>query len=394
MLPTRVLRDSFTILTLISLGLTFWRWVLHLRFPLHGRVERGGSAGASPYQGSGVTVLKPLKGCDAETKACLRSWFEQDYAGPVQLLFGVADAEDPACEVVRELIAAFPKADAQLAVCPKALGANGKVSTLQQLEPLVKHPILMVSDADARVGRDFIDSVGRLCVPGVGLVNCLYRLANPTTRAMEWEAIAINADFWTHVLQAASLGRMDFALGAVMTLPAPALAGIGGFAALADYLADDYQLGRRIAANGGRIVLAPAVVDCWEAPMGWAAVWRHQLRWARTIRVCQPASFFLSVINNSSVWPVGLLALSIRGPGWAVGLGLGALAFRVLTAQQQLARMNQRAAAGVWWLAPLKDVLDVVIWAAALWGAGIEWRGERYRVERGGKLARISSRRG
>src|ERR1035441_8628013 len=125
-------------------------------------------------------------------------------------------------------------------------------------------------------------------VRAYGLVCCFYRLANPTTLAMQWEAIGMNADFWSQVLQSRSLKPLDFALGAVMAIRRQHLEEIGGFAPLVDCLADDYQLGNRIARRGHPIILSSLVVECWSAPMGWAAVWKHQLRWARTIRVCQP----------------------------------------------------------------------------------------------------------
>src|ERR1035437_635368 len=115
---------------------------------------------------------------------------------------------------------------------------------------------------------------------------------------MQWEAIAINADFWSQVLQSRSLKPLDFALGAVMATRRRQLEEIGGFAPLVDCLADDYQLGNRIARRGHPIALSPVVVECWSAPMGWAAVWKHQLRWARTIRVCQPAPYFFSLLSN------------------------------------------------------------------------------------------------
>ena len=383
-----VLRDILSFLTAISLALTFWRWSLHRRFPLHQRAGKN-APGASALPS--VTLLKPLKGCDAETKACLRSWFEQDYAAPIQLLFGVASPLDPACDVVRELLAEYPKADGRLVICAEALGANAKVSTLRQLEPLARHPLLIVSDADTHAPRDFVSEVAARA-PEAGLVNCFYRLANPSTPAMRWEAIAVNADFWTSVLQAASLNKMDFALGAAMTLPREDLQGIGGFAALADYLADDFQLGHRIAANGRPLALAGVVVDCWEPPAGWRAVWRHQLRWARTIRACQGAPFFFSVLNNGGLWPLLLLTAAFLGAGapWAVVLAGVALGFRIWSAQQQQARMIQAPAPWRYaWLVLVKDVLDFLLWLAAFWGNRIEWRGQSYRIEVGGRLRRL-----
>jgi ceramide glucosyltransferase len=377
-----VLDRIFAILAALSFVLTFWRWMVSERFPLHRRV-------AGPGPRPGLTVLKPLKGCNAETKRCLRSWFAQQYPGPVQILCGVASADDPVCALVRELMAEFPERDAQLVVCGENLGANGKVSTLRQLEPRVRHPLIMVSDADVEVPVDFADGIAPLlAAPGIGLVNCFYRLANPATLAMHWEAVAINADFWSQVLQARSLGPVDFALGAVMSMPASVLREIGGFAPLGDFLADDYELGRSIARTGGRIEFSHVVVDCREGPIGWKEVWKHQLRWARTIRKCRPLPYFMSILGNATIWP--LLWLLLGNKVWA-GLFLAvALLFRVLTAARQQKRLTQsNAYAAYWWLTPVKDLWEVMIWAAAFWGNHIEWGGERYRILEGGRLLKI-----
>src|SRR4051794_28037973 len=154
----------------LSLALTLWQWLGALRFPLHRRI-------APPPGTPDICVLKPLKGADAETAHCLRSWLEQDYTGPIQILFGVASPEDPVCEVVRQLLREHPKAHAQLVVCPENLGANPKVSTLIQLERVVRQEVVIVSDADVLVPRDFLTQIAwPLREPGVGLVNCFYQL--------------------------------------------------------------------------------------------------------------------------------------------------------------------------------------------------------------------------
>jgi ceramide glucosyltransferase len=362
--------------------LTLWRWILALRFPLHRRL-----AGAASYPA--VTFLKPLKGCNAETRDCLRSWFAQNYPGSVQILFGVASAEDPVCAVVNDLLREFPRADAQLLVCSQDLGANGKISTLRQLEARIRHPVVMLSDADVKAPLDFAANVTPLFIdPAIGLVNCFYRLANPTTVAMRWEAVAINADFWSQVLQSNSLRPPDFALGAVMSFPASYLQKIGGFAPLADYLADDYQLGRHIARAGGRIKFSTVAVDCWEAPMTWREVWTHQLRWARTIRVCQPAPFFFSILGNATLWPLLWLLVS-RNPLTIVGC-TALLLFRLVTAAHQQSRLTQsRSRLAYGWMPWIKDLLDALIWAAAFVGNHIDWRGQRYRILAEGKLLKV-----
>ena len=136
-------------LAFFSLGLVLWQFVVAVRFPLHRRIP-------NPAFAPDITVLKPLKGCDAETRACLESWLTQAYRGKAQILFGVHSADDPVCGVVRELIAAHSQVDARLVVCPKLLGPNAKVSTLMHLQAEAKYEMIAVSDADVHVPSDFL----------------------------------------------------------------------------------------------------------------------------------------------------------------------------------------------------------------------------------------------
>ena len=396
-------------LACLSLVLLLWQWLAARRFPLH---ERVGNLSFAPA----VTVLKPLKGADAHTENCLRSWFAQEYSGPIQILLGVHSADDPACAVIKQLLAEFQNRDAQLVLTPAQLGTNGKVSNLAQLVKHAKHEVLVISDADVWVPADFLveavralapqRQVGRVtpCAPGhdvvaggahgvtrptndVGLVNFFYRLANPTTLAMQWEAIAINADFWSQVLQSKSLKPLDFALGAVMVTRRKNLDEIGGFESLADCLADDYQLGNRIARQGHRIELCPVVVECWDPPQTFKSVWKHQLRWARTVRVCQPAPYFFSILSNPTFWPLLWLAL-VPSP-LAAGFFALSLLIRALLTENLQRRLTNKPT-GVWpALAPVKDLLQFVIWLGAFAGNTIEWRGQRFQLRKDGTLVKL-----
>lgn len=369
-------------LTGVSLALLLWQWWKGARCPLHPPARPDTPTPA-------LTLLKPLKGADAETAACLRSWLAQDYPGPVQVLFGVAAETDPAVAVVRRLLAEFPATDAQLVICPERLGPNAKVSKLAQLEPRICHDLLVISDADVAVPPDFLRQLVRpFRDPApTGLACTLYELATPATPAMHAEALAVNADFWTSVLQARRLGPMRFALGAVMAVRRELVLRLGGFRALVEHLADDYELGRRVAALGERVELLPVVAACREAPRGARAVWRHQLRWARTIRHCQPLPFAFSLLGNATLWPL-LWLLAAPGHVAAVGFAL-CLGTRVVMAAHCQARLTHswRHLPWVWW-APLKDLLAAALWALAFFGNTVEWRGERYRVRRGGRLER------
>jgi ceramide glucosyltransferase len=370
-------------LALLSLALALWQWLAARRFPLH---RRAADFSFSPA----ITLLKPLKGCNETTDESLQSWFNQNYAGRTQILFGVADANDPVCKIVRELIEKNPGHDAQLVVCNRLSGANAKVAKLVQLEKLAKHDLILVSDADVRVPPDFLANIAApLRDPEIGLVNSFYRLANPATTAMRWEAIAINADFWSQVLQAASLKPPDFALGAVMLTRRKLLEEIGGFNVLANCLADDYQLGHRIAKNGHRIALCPVVVECWDEPMNWSEVWKHQLRWARTIRVCQPLPYFFSILSNATVWPLLWLVVSLISPAtlYAPPAAAACLLIRICLAQNLQRRLVQsRDSIAPPWLVPVKDLLQAAIWFGAFTGNRVEWRGQQMKLRRDGTL--------
>jgi ceramide glucosyltransferase len=381
-----LVRVLFGSLAVLSLAFNLWQWLAARRFPLHRRTSRAS-------QPRPISLLKPLSGLDEATETCLRSWFCQDYPAPVQILFAVASEADPVCTVVRKLIAEFPRCDARLAICQPTAGANAKVAKLVELERLAAHEILVVSDADVRVEPDFLlQLTAPLAEPKTGLVNCFYQLANPSTAAMRWEAVAINADFWSQVLQSQDLKPLDFALGAVLATRRQQLAGIGGFQALVNCLADDYQLGNRIAQLGFRIVLCPVVVECWSDSMTWSEVWKHQLRWARTIRVCQPIPYFFSILSNPILWP--LLWVVIKPSAIAVSFGLLCLVARTLTAAHLQARLTRQSAVACLSGFPLlKDLLQVGIWALAFAGNHVEWRGVRMRLLRDGTLVPVKSSR-
>lgn len=374
-----------SLLAAISAGLTLWQWRLGRRFPLDRRVS-------PPSSTPGITLLKPLKGCDDETAACLRSWLDQRYAGSLQFLFGVADAQDPACQLVRDLLAAYPQLDAQLIICPLALGPNAKLSTLTQLQPRAQHPVLIVSDADVLVPPDLVGQLtAALQQDKTGLANCPYRLANPRTLALRWEAVAMNGDFWSQVLQSLALAPQDFALGAVMAVRRDALDQVGGFASLVDYLADDFELGHRLVAKGWRIALCPIVVDCREPVRHWPQVWQHQLRWARTIRVCRPAPYLASILSNATLWPLTALLTACCGSFYpARVLGLAALTLRLVAGTDLQHRFAPHTKPWRFaWMVPVKDLLSALIWLLSFAGNRVEWRGQRFRVGTDGRLQKL-----
>jgi ceramide glucosyltransferase len=376
----------------LSAGINIWQWIAACRFPLH---QRTGKRNFTP----GVTLFKPLKGVDSETSACLESWLKQDYRGPVQILFGVADARDAVCEVVRVLRKQYADREIELVICDPILGANAKVSTLTYLEPKAKYPIWVISDADVFAPSDLLaEMIQKFEIndfrrrrgdessenKDIALVNCFYKLSAAKTGAMIWENIGVNADFWSQVCQNNSMKPMNFALGAVMAVRDEAVDRIGGFRSLLNQLADDYQLGRRIADRGWKIELANVVVECRESPKSFSEVFSHQLRWSRTIRVCQPGPYFASILSNLTLWMCVWYAFTASEAAFLC------LPVRIFTALHNDKRLTQTKFA---WLesfyAPAKDLLQFVVWLSAFAGNVVVWRGEKFLVNRGGELIKV-----
>jgi ceramide glucosyltransferase len=370
-------------LATLSCGLTMWQHIVARRFTLHQKPT------ATPTTPA-VSILKPLKGIEPDTEECLRSWFKQTYRGPAQILFGVARLEDPVCPIVEKLLREFPQVDAQLVHCQSKLGANAKVSSLIQLRQAAKHELIVISDADVHVTPDFLEqNLPILADEKVGLVNFFYELARPATPAMRWEAVAINGDFWSQVLQSRSLKPIDFALGAVMITREKQLQEIGGFEELAEYLADDYRLGNLIAKRGYSIEISRQVVECRSSPMTWSEVWRHQFRWARTIRICQPGPYFFSILSNATLWPLLWLCAG-RSAMTAFIVGCFLL-IRLITAAENQRLLTRNNSHLPWlWLVPVKDLCQVALWALSFLTTRIVWRGIHYHVAPGGKLMEVA----
>ena len=381
----------FGLLAILSLALNLWQWFVAGRFPLHRPMPVASEL-------LPVTLLKPLKGIDSNTRDCLRSWFTQEYAAPLQMLFAVKEQDDPAFDLVKELLEQFPDRQAKLLVCPKTVAANPKVSTLMQLEDLIEGEVVVISDADVKIAPDYLaQAITLLKQTEVGMVTSFHRAANPKTWPMWIEAVAMNCDFWSRVCQSNSLRQMKFALGAVMMLRRGTLREIGGFPELADFIADDNRLGLLVHRLGKRVALTNVVVDCYSDPTTLKKVWDRQLRWARTIRACEPLPYFFSILANASLWLLLALIATMGAPiSSSVRAFSVATLLLLLTVNCQMTRINgQRLGCrfpGFIATIPMiltKDAMGLGCWILAFLGGEIEWRGRRYQILRGGRLRAV-----
>ena len=337
-----------------------------------------------------ISVLKPLKGVDPEMYESFRSQCLQDYP-QYEIIFGVSDANDPAIEIVKKLILEFPRPGMiSWVVCPEILGTNIKVSNLAQVIRLAKYDHLIVNDSDIRVERDYLRRViAPLADSQVGMVTCLYRGIAGRSLGSRLEAMGISTDFIPGVLTAQELeDGIHFGLGSTLAFRRTDLKKIGGFESIVDYLADDYELGKRIAGLGLKVKLSDVVVETFLPPYRFRDFLAHQLRWARGVRDARPGGYFGLIFTFGIFWALVAL-VSSRGAVWSCIASAVVLILRLAAAFTVGGKvLRDRQVGKYFWLVPLRDLSAVVVWIVSLAGHTVTWRGQRFKLN-DGRLTRI-----
>ena len=338
-----------------------------------------------------VSILKPLKGIDPEIDESFRSHCLQDYP-EYEIIFGVSDAADPAIESVTQLQKDFPSRQIRLVVCPKILGPNVKVSNLEQMAATCRYPYLLVNDSDIRVERDYLRRVmAPLSERAVGLVTCLYRGVAAPSLGSHLESLGISTDFCAGVLAARQLeGEIRFGLGSTLAFRREDLDRIGGFRSIVDFLADDYELGRRISELGLKVVLSNAAVETYLPAYDFRGFLAHQMRWSRGVRDARLGGYIGLASTFGLFWAL-LNVISFRGAAWTLGVLTAELLARA-TVALVVGRyvLKDRQALKQLWMLPLRDLIAVFIWLVSFFGQTVTWRGDRFHL-RNGRLRRIES---
>lgn len=336
-----------------------------------------------------VTVLKPLCGADQYLYDNLRSFCEQNYP-TFQVIFGVRASDDPATRVVHRLIREFPDRDLMLVVSDRLIGANLKVSNLANLYRHAKYRTLALSDSDIRVRPDYLKMVvAPLEDRQVGLVTCLYK---GVPKDGVWSALGamfINEWFFPSALVASRLETLRYVFGATIACRAEMIEVIGGFESLAEYLADDYMLGRLLTYRGFSIVLSPYVVETVVVERQFKMLFFHELRWTRTFRTARPLGYLCSVVTYGL--PLSFLFLVASSfAAAAVVVFAGHLALRLINSVVVRRVLRAPGPWSVIWLVPVRDALSFTLWILSFLGRSVRWNGHRFRVHRDGTFRLIA----
>jgi ceramide glucosyltransferase len=374
------------ITTLTALSWIYWLiayvWVHHFF-----RADRGVTNGFMPP----VSILKPVKGVDPQAYENFESFCHQDYP-EYEIIFGVADADDPVIPVIERLQRNFPELPITLHVTP-VFGTNQKAALLAELTPLARYSVLALSDSDMRVTPDYLHRVAApLQDPQVGLVTCLYRPQAPVTLTARLEALYMGVTFLPSVIVARRVLNMHFAMGATDVLRRRDLERIGGFSAICDYLADDYQLGARIADSGKRVVLSDYIVNCYLGGTTFQTQWRREVRWAHCSRTSRPLEYPGLLLSFST--PLALILLLSSGLSFTSWLALAtSLILRWGVGWGVAGYTGDRVSRRWLLLLPLRDMLSALVWCAGLLGRIVVWRGKRFILESDGRLRQLPMRR-
>jgi ceramide glucosyltransferase len=352
-----------------------------LRFRSREWMGRSNSTYAPP-----LSVLKPLRGIEQNFYENLATFFRQDYP-QFEIVFGLNDDGDAARWTIAQLQSDFPAVPVKIITVRETSGTNPKMGKLDRMLAEASHDILVISDADIRVAPDYLRRVVRpLADNGIGLVTCLYR-GVPAKRFLSvLEALGMSGDFAGQVLLARMVQGIRFGLGATMATRKRQVAEIGGIAKWADYLADDYILGREIAAAGYRVHLSSVVVETVLPRRTALLTFQQLLRWARTIRACSPAGY-PGLIFVYGV-PLALTALLWQPHSADAVVTFGAVfTARLLSAfAAGVLVCRDRVLAKYFWLLPLRDLFALGIWLLSFFGRKVVWRDARFRLGPGGEI--------
>jgi ceramide glucosyltransferase len=355
---------------------------------LVGRFMRGkhSATGHSPD----VTILKPLHQGEPDLSRNLETFFAQKYDGQVQIVFGVHDQSDPAVAVVRALQAKYPHLDTAIVADTALYGTNAKVSNLINMLPSARHDTLVLSDSDIAVTPDWLSRVTEaLAKPGVGIVTCLYTGEPAYDGHRLWSALAAMGTSYTFLPNAVlgtSLGLAAPCFGSTIALRRETLDEVGGFAAFADQLADDYEMGRAVRARGYTLAIPAMGVGHTAAENSAMDLLRHELRWTRTIRLVNPAGYLGSFVTHGFVF--GLMATTFLN--FSI-LSLAILALALASRLFLKYRIDGLFGtyAGPYGLMPLRDLLSFGVFVVSLFGETVHWRGTHFAVEPSGVMSQV-----
>jgi ceramide glucosyltransferase len=336
-----------------------------------------------------VSILKPVHGAEAQLEKNLESFFLQDYP-QFEIIFGARTADDPALEVAESLRRRYPRVKSRIVLSGPPTWPNAKVFSQEKMLAFAENRYMVMSDSDVCAGPDLLKNViGPLLDEKTGLITCPYRGVSYGGFGGKLEALGMSVEMTSGAMVADMLEGMRFALGPVTATRREVLEKIGGFAAVADYYSDDFELGRKTWVAGYQVVFSHYVIEHVQTPRPFWRTLADQLRWMKSTRYSRPAGHVGTGLTFAVPYGLlGFIACAAIGM-WKLGAALLLFAWLNRMAQSLMVGwgiVRDRQARNLCWFYPLRDLLGFVLWAASFTGSGFRWRGEQYHFAAGGKI--------
>ncbi|MGP0129601.1 MAG: bacteriohopanetetrol glucosamine biosynthesis glycosyltransferase HpnI [cyanobacterium endosymbiont of Rhopalodia musculus] len=331
-----------------------------------------------------LTVLKPVRGLEKNLKRNLRTIATQDYPN-YQIIYSVQDPEDPALPILKEIQEEFGSDLISLVVSTLEAGANGKVNNLLGAIKEARHDIIIISDSDTNLQPNYLKKiVAPLDNPEVGCVCTLFKVIRGNHWFEKMELLTINADFIPSVIFAEVTGASNACLGPSIAIRQSTLKKIGGLESLADYLVEDYEIGRRVWTSGEKMVLLPYIIDVVVDLKNSRDWWNHQVYWDQNTYLAQPLPFIATILIRSI--PFALLLALIRGDIIGLYSFIGSITIRLITAAITSWKMEDMEGIKSLYLLPFRDLLGLVFWVLSFTQRTVVWRGVEFKLASHGKM--------
>ncbi len=333
-----------------------------------------------------VSVLKPVRGLEKNLKQNLRTIATQDYPN-YQVIYSVQDPKDPAYPIIKEIQAEFGSDNISVVISRVEAGANGKVNNLLGAMEEASHDIIIISDSDTHLRPDYIRNiVNPLANPEVGCVCTPFKVTKADSWYEKMELLTMNADFMPSVMFAEVTGASNSCLGPSIAIRRSTLERLGGLESLADYLVEDYEIGRRVWTSGQKMVLLPYLIDVVVDLASWKNWWSHQVYWDQNTYLARPGAFISTILIRSI--PFALIFALLRWDIIGLGVLVATIIIRMITAMMVAQTMQDKETIKTLYLLPFRDAVGLIFWGLAFTQRTVIWRGVEFKLTSHGKMVK------
>lgn len=339
----------------------------------------------APFNLFPITVLKPLKGAESGLSKNLETFFQLDYP-KYELIFSIADPNDPAHRIISRLIERYPLVPARLIIGDIKVGANPKINNMVRGYQEAQYDWLLISDSNIRVKPNYLKRLVAQLDPGVGIITSLVAGKSGEKLGGHLEASFLNT-FYARGMGAAFSAGMPIVMGKSMMFRKSTAERFGGIKTLARYLAEDYMAGEAIRHLGLKVVLSCEPVVQHIGSYSLKDFWLRHIRWGRLRKAQSPLTFYLEpffgCLTSGILGSIALWRWTGASPAICMAIHLSVWSFCDHLMMRRLGQKTEARLPLFWFL---RELLSLPLWIHIASGSTVDWRGRKLKLQSGGIL--------